>query len=48
MFICRETYEETGLKCKFVEMIGFREINKFYFDLNELFFIGRLELENEN
>ncbi len=48
MYLIRETLEETGLRCKFVEMIGFREIDNFYFGLNEIYFIGHLVPIDDN
>ena len=40
----REVWEETGIKAKHVGILAFRELLKFHFDQQDMYFICLLEL----
>lgn len=44
----REVFEETGVKTKFVSILGFRELLKFKFDQPDLYFVCLLEAITED
>eukprot|EP00347_Sterkiella_histriomuscorum_P011343 403372816 len=43
----REVWEETGVKAKFVSVLGFRELLNFKFGQSDIYFVCLLEAENE-
>jgi len=47
--VIREVYEETGIKCRFVSVLGVRHIHGSQFGRSDLFFVCRLEpIPNDN
>ena len=44
----REVWEETGVKTKFVSVLGFRELLKYHFDQQDLYFVCLLETIDGN
>ena len=44
----REVWEETGVKTKFVSILGFRELLKYQFDQQDLYFVCFLETVDGN
>ena len=36
----RECKEELGIDCKFIKLLGFRELSKFKGNRNDLYFLG--------
>ena len=46
--VIREVWEETGVKTKFVSILGFRELLKYQWGQQDLYFVCLLEPENEN
>ena len=44
----REVWEETGIKSKFVSIMGFREVQNFKFGQSDLYFVCMLEALSEN
>ena len=44
----REVWEETGVKCRFQSVIGFRELMSYQFDQQDIYFVCLLEPESEN
>lgn len=39
----REVWEETGVKCKFDSIVGFRELQKYQWDQADLYFVCLLQ-----
>lgn len=39
----RETFEETGVKSEFIELIGIRELSNFRFKSSEIYFLALLK-----
>jgi ADP-ribose pyrophosphatase YjhB (NUDIX family) len=44
----REVFEETGVKCRFKSVLGFREMKGYNFGMQDLYFICLLEPEEQN
>ena len=44
----REVWEETGVKTKFVSVLGFRELLKYHFDQQDFYFVCLLETMDGN
>lgn len=43
----REVWEETGVKCSFKGVVGFRELLNYQFDQQDMYFVCMLEAIDE-
>ena len=44
----REVWEETGVRAKFLGVLGFRELLKYHWGQQDIYFVGLLEPEDGN